>query len=521
MPTITFSEAIGGPVPMVEIEINLTGAGGLADGEQIRSIIVIAERVAAATGTADTISSTAFGSRDDGIAWFGTTSPGACMVAAIYDYYNSDSGGAKAEIWGAQIAEKATGTAPIQTLTITNNNTAAGVLTLRIGGHVFTIPISNATSVGDQATLIRDAFNNADEADRPPLVATAAAGPPGVVTFTGSVKCAHMNNIALETVSQGSIATTTYVWSDTTMGGAGGTPGVGGYAAGDFTAILAALVNFTDAGQYVIPWTENGNAAGQVFDTAVPTTLRAHLITKANATNMIPTSLRMAWKTTTTLSIAAVAALDTNDCERVSLVVPPYSATGDSGTWEGEIAARYAAMRASERHFGRPFDGLAFSGVAVPAAADNWTRAEQKTLLEGGCTPLAVPPMGDTMRMVRDVACRMDFGVLDTNAMDVLDYIRLDFQQALAAQSRMMIVDDDADMPLVEFCTQPKQVKALLRSRADLLAKEGYMTNVATNWANVTTNLSGSTLQIAIPVDLIPALHNIMTRLDAVVPPGA
>jgi phage tail sheath gpL-like len=518
MPTITFNEATGGPVPKVEIEINLQGAGGLPDGEQIRSMIIIAERVAAGTSTADTISPTAFGSGDDAIAWFGTTSPGAAMAAAAFDYYNSDSGAPKAQIWGAALAEKGTGTAPIQTLTLVGDATAAGLLVLRIGGKVFNVPVSNGMAIADQAIAIRDTFNNAPEKDRPPLVASAALG---VVTFTGSVKCAHMNNIGLETVTKGAIGTTTYTWSGTTMGAAGGTPGVGGYASGDLTNILAALTSFNAAGQYVIPWTENGNAAAQVFDTVVPTAFRGHIITQANATNLIPSSLRMAWKTTAALATAAVAALDTNDCERVSLAVPPYSAVSQSGTWDGEIAARYAAMRATQTHLGRSFNGLPFADVAVPNAADNWTTTEQQTLLEGGCTPLAVPNFDNVMRIVRDVACRTDFGVLDTMAMDALDYIRSDFAAALTAQPRQSIVADDAELPLVDFITQPKVVKALLRSRADLLQAAGYMTNVAANWDNVTVNLSGSTLQMAIPVSLVPALHNTMVRLDTAVPPGA
>jgi hypothetical protein len=124
------------------------------------------------------------------------------------------------------------------------------------------------------------------------------------------------------------------------------------------------------------------------------------------------------------------------------------------------------------------------------------------------------------MRMVRDVACRMDFGVLDTMAMDALDYIRNDWKAALLAQPRQSIVGDDEDVPLVDFITQPKIVKALLRSRADLLAEAGYMQNVAANWDNVTFNLTGSTLQFSIPVDLVPALHNIMVDEVATVPAG-
>ncbi|MEE9367148.1 MAG: hypothetical protein V3W44_10700 [Dehalococcoidales bacterium] len=518
MPTITFSEAIGGPVPMVEIEINLSGAGGLPSGGQTRSIIVVAEKVSAGSQVADTVSATAYGSGADGIAAFGTTSPGAAMIAAIYDYYNSETGRPRVEVWGACIDEDAGSTAAVQTMTMVGNATAAGTLILRIGGKIFRIGINNGMLIADQALAIRDAFNNALERDRPPLIATAALG---VCTFTATVKGSHMNNIAMETVDTGSIATTTYTWSDTTMGGAGGTAGIGLLAAGDFTAVIAALTSFTNAGQYVIPWTELGNAAAQTFDTVVPPIFRDHVISQGAADNMIPATLRMGYKTIPATAVAAVAALDTNDCERVSLAVSPYSITGGSGTWDGEVAARYAAMRATEPHLGRSFDGLPFSDIATSEPGDVFTRAELTTLLNGGCSPLNTPPMGDTVQMVRDVSCRIDLGMLDTQAMDSLDYIREDFQATLTAQRRMSIVADDADLPPVDFITQPKVVKGLLRSRSDLLAKAGYMTNVAANWPSVTTNLSGSTLQIALPIDLIPALHSIMARLDATVPPGA
>jgi len=522
MPTITFVEAVGGPVPAVEIELNLSGSGGLPDGGQIRSIIVVAEKVAAGTQTADTVSATAYGSGADGIAAFGTTSPGAAMIAAIYDYYNSETGRAKVEVWGACIDEDAGSVAAIQTCTVANNATAAGVLTLRIGGKLFTVSVTNGMTPANQEIAIAAAFNNALEKDRPPLLATAPGA--GVATFTASVKGAHMNNIGLETVSQGSITGSTYTWSGTTMGAVAGTAGVGALAAGDFTAVIAALESFSAAGQYVIPWTEVGNAGALAFDTVVPPIFRDHVISQGDASNMIPATLRMAWKDSGGAAIgpvAAVAALDTNDCERVSLAIAPYSAVEMSGSWEGEIAARYAAMRASEPHYGRSFDGLPFSDIATSAPGDVFTKAELTTLLNGGCTPLNTPRNGDTVQIVRDVCCRTDLGLFDTQGMDALDYIREDWEATLVAQRRLSIVEDTADLPPVEFITQPKVIKALLRSRADLLANAGYMTNVAENWPSVTVNLSGSTLQIAVPIDLIPALHNIMVRIDATVPPGA
>ncbi len=519
MPTITFTEAIGGPVPAVEIEINLSGSGGLPSGAQIRSILVIAEGVAAGTLAVDTISATAFGSETDGIAAFGTTSPGAAMIAAIYDYYNSETGRAKVEVWGARVTENAGGTAAAKTLTIVGVSSAAGVLIQRIGGKLFRTGISNAMAVNDQATAIAATFNNASEKDRPPLLASALAA---VVTYTATVKGSHMNNIALETVSTGSIGTTAYNWLAATMGGAG-VPGLATWATADFNTLIAALEAFNSAGQYVIPWTEDGleGDANIVFDTVVPDLFLDHIISQGDATNMIPTTLRMAWKCTVAKGVAAVAAYDTNDSERSSLATMPYADDGDAGTWEGEIAARYAAMRASERHYGRILDGLKFSEIAPASPADNYTKAEMTTLINGGCSPLWVPPFSDTVEISRDVSARTDFGVLDTQTMDSLDFIRSDFEAVLKAQRRMSIVSDDADLPPVDFITQPKVVKALLRSRADLLAKAGYMTNVAKNWPNVNTNLSGSTLQISLPVDLIPGLHNYMVRMDAAVPPGA
>ncbi len=523
MPEITFTEAIGGPVPAVEIEINLTGGTGLASGEQIRSIIVVAEKIGVGTQPADTVSATAYGSADDAIAAFGSTSPGAIMCAAAFDYNNKQrgSGRPKCEIWGACIDEDAGSVAAEQDLTIAGVSSAAGVLIQRIGGHIFRTAIGNSMAVADQATAIRDTFNDAPEHMRPPLLATAALG---VVTYTASVKGAHMNNIALETVSFGSVLTTTYTWENTTMGGAApGTPGIGALAAGDFTAVIAALTSFADAGQYVIPWTESGleGAANIVFDTTVPPIFRDHVISQADASNMIPASLRMAWKATPAFQVAAIAALDTSDCERVSLACAPYSDAGQSGTWEGEIAARYAAMRATQRHVGRSFDGLRFPDVATSAAGDNFTRGELKTIIEGGGSPLWVPPFQSTVEISRDVSCRQDFGVLDTMAMDVLDYIRNDFASAILSQPRQSIVADDQEVPLLEWVTQPGIVKTFLRSRADMLASAGYMTNVASNWENVAVNLVGSTLQLAIPVSLIPALHNYMVRLDATVPAGA
>jgi len=511
--TISFTEALGGPVPGTEIEINLQGLGGLPSGDQIRNILVLSERVAAGTSTGNAVTSTPFGSADDASTWFGAGSPGAHQCAYIFDYRNSESGKPKCAVYGAAVAV-AGGTAAIQTLTLAVNATASGVWEFMIGGF----PVSIAVSTGDtpivQATALVAAWNALAEKDSVPLTAANGAGANPAVTFTANTAGAHYNNIGLETITDPGIGTTD-AWSGTTMGAVGGTPGVG--LAPVLTTVIANLASFQGAGQIVIPWGEDGTAAAKSFEVAAVEGLIDHINTQGNATNMEPTSLVVAWKNTAALLAAAkgVAPFASDDDQRVHFVAHPYSAVSGAGAWEGELAAQTAALRATETHYARSFDGLKYRNLQQPLSADNWTSAELKTLIEAGCCPIWQPAIAADMVLVRDVISRTSFGVVDGTIMDSLDYVRASVAAKLATLSRMSIVDDDEDPPPVEHITQPGSIKALIRTVFNDLEAKGYVTNVADNWDNVVVELSGTTVALSIPTDIVPQLHNIMVRLDS------
>lgn len=511
--TITFTEAAGGPVPAVEIEINLQGAGGLPSGDEIRNIIVVAERVAAGTSSANAVNSTPFADADAAQTWFGAGSPGDCMCQQIFAYRNSKTGAAKAQVYGAAIAEKATGTAANQTLTFATNASGNGTWIFSVGGHQVSVTVSTGDTPTLQAAALEAAWDALSWANKPPIEIGVAAG---VATFTCSVKGTHINNVALETIQDPGIATTA-TWGGTTMG-AGATAGAGPQLVADYATLIANLASFTDAGQYVIPWAEAGNAAAKSFDDDAAETWIDHVNDRGDATNMVPATLIMAYKDTAANIVAAVTGFDSDDSERVNLLGHPYSATGGSGTWEGELAAQFAAMRASEQHFARSLDGLAFRNLQAPNASDNWTHAEQKTLIEGGVSPAYLPKGSSDVSLVRCIMARTGFGVVDGTIMDSLDYVRESCEaKLLASIDRFSIVDDDEEPPPVEHITQPAAIKALLRGVFVDLQNAGYITNLADNWDNVVVNLSGNTIQLSIPTDIVPQLHNIQVRLDATV----
>jgi phage tail sheath gpL-like len=510
---ISFSEALGGPVPATEIEINLQGAGGLPSGDQIRSVLVLAEKVAAGTATVDTVESTPFADADAAQTYFGAGSPGDCMCQQIFAYRNSDSGVPKAQVYGGNATEVGGSTAAVQTLTFgAGPATSSGVFIFKVGGHPFSVTVSTGDAVAAVATAAIAAYNALTWAEKPPI--TASSGGAGIVTFTANVKGAAINNVGLETVQDPDTAITD-TWSGTTMGAAGGTPGAGAGPA--LTTLIAAMASFSGAGQIVTPWLESGNAAVKDWDATAVNALMAHVVSMGDATNMVPSSLILSYKGTAAeiASILTTEVDDGDDAERAHFAAAPYSAVSGSGSWEGEIAAQFAAMRASESHLARSMDGLKFVDLDPPLAGDNWTRTEQKTLIEAGGSPVHQPSAGAQMVMVRDVSCRTEFGVLDGEVMDVLDYTRAAVAAKLTSLGRASIVDDDESVPPVEHITQPAAIKALIRTVFDELADTGYLTNVADNWDNVIIELSGSTVQMSIPTDVIPQLHNKMIRLDS------
>jgi phage tail sheath gpL-like len=210
--------------------------------------------------------------------------------------------------------------------------------------------------------------------------------------------------------------------------------------------------------------------------------------------------------------VTEVATLDSNDGERFMVV-------GVKATqmWTGEIAAKVAAIQCAEPSIPRSLNGLALADVEIPTtAATNWTADELVTLLNNGITPLYVAPGDDQLRIVRAVSIRTEYGVMDFALMPTLDYVRDDLKtNGAAAFARCSIVDDDAELPDVEYVVQPKIIKAWAKSRCKIHEANGYLTNVDTLWDDVEIEWDeANTVTMAIPVAMVKQLHNTMIRLD-------
>lgn len=486
---ITFYQAVGGPVPGFEAEIYLRGAGGLPDGLTYRDIVIYAERVAAGTQTVDTMSA-AQGSEAEAIAAFGATSPGAHMASLIWRFLEPETGKAKCRVFTVPIAEKSTGIAAAQTLTFAAGNaTAAGTWVFSVGGHRISVGVSAGDTPTEQAAAFVVAYDVLAEHETPPITSGSVLA---VMTLTFTAKGLLGNSVGLSTLTTPDIGTTA-TWGAATMAG-----GLGAQESDTAASLTAMLATKTPV--LCHPW----------YDNTTNELIVAHVVTKSLAGSELGSTMVWANDDTSTNLASNADTLDDDDAERILC-----AGIKGTETWDGAIAAEYAALQASEPHLARSLNGLKMQGVNVPVAADTFTAAQKKSLLESGVTPLSIPTGGDIIEVVRAVSMRTEYGVMDFALMTVADYVRDSLSGGLqAAFSRASIVANGAVTTTAEHVTTPKAVKTKAKSICLGLQKAGYLTDVETHWQNVVDELDGSTYKIVIPWEMVPQWHNTMMRLD-------
>lgn len=499
---INFYQATGGPKPKVEIEISLTAAVGMPSTSDRRTMYLMGPMGATAPGgTVDTVSALPFSSASDADDHFGTTvgcpTLAGYMAYQLFGYKNAKTGKAKCPVYGIGLTPPAGGTARIIGITFATTSTAAGTWTLQLWGHEWDVVVASGQTAIEQATSCVTAFNALTGENRPPFTASNGAGANPIVLLTAATKGLDYNGGGFGTVYDPGI-TTTVAWA-----GAGVAPGVLG--AGVYTTTTAEANLASTALRQLVPSFNDDTTVELLID----------LVNEnSDATNMLGSRLILALEGDAATAVAAAAAMDNDDTERVSFAV-----CDGSNSHASHIAAEFAAMRASEPHLARSMDGLSFDTVAIPTdAGDRYTATEQVVLLEGGCSPVILPPGGKSMTMCRDVSVRTDLGVMDAALIDVLDYVR-DYWAGLIATNldRASIVSDTAVMPPVGHVTRPKDISSLLRSGAEDLELAGYLTNVETHWEDVVIELTGSTVKVLVPTEMVPQLHNVMIRIDSAV----
>lgn len=493
--TIPFYQATGGPVPKFEVEINLTSAGSAPSTDTFRNIYIMAERVAAGTSVADTISP-AFGSADAGIAWFGANSPGAVMAAQIFYHREPTVGLRKGKIFGCALAAAA-GVVATNTLTFATTASGSGTWIFSVGGHQFSVSVASGDTAIVQATAFCAAYDALPAHQRMPLTVDNGAGTLAVVTLTGSVACAGLNTIGCSTIQDPDV-TTTDTWAATTL--------TGGTLYPDTATLLAAMLS-TQAPLIAVPWDLDG------WKTEAEDVV-THINLVSDGTHMLGATVICADVDSASNLVSDADGLDDDDGERVMVV-----GMKAGEYWAGELAAKVAAIQAAEPHIARSLNGLALQDVQIPTDANNWTADEMKTMLQGGVVPLYVPAGDDQLRICRAVSIRTEYGVMDFAIMPTLDYVRSDLRvNGSQAFSRASIVGDDDELPDVPHVVQPKLILAWAKNRCLMHQRNGYLQAVEANWVNAEIEWDGAnTVTMALPTSMVPQLHNTMIRMDQVI----
>lgn len=280
------------------------------------------------------------------------------------------------------------------TLTIANNATASGVLSVKIANQQVDIAVAAA----DTPTVIATALV-AQIAKQPDLPVTAG-NVAGVVTLTAKNKGTLGNEIKVSASITSGIATTAVVVA---------------MAAGATDPVIdTALAAVVAMGHNIIitPY----NTSADLIK------LRTHLALVSG-----PLEQRGAigiFGHTGTLAASTTLAGLVNDGRQSGILVP------SSRSLSYEVAAAFGAVVASEEDPARPLNTLELVGIDPSPIANRLSRTEQENALNNGITPSEIGP-GDRVQIVRaittytlDPQAVPDISLLDLTTIRTLDYVR-------------------------------------------------------------------------------------------------
>lgn len=352
-------------------------------------LLVIGQRLAA--GSVAALVPTAIFSDSDAAAYFGAGSALHLMCRAAI------KANAQLDLTAIAVDAAAAALAATGTVTITGPATAAGILSLWIGMKNIQVAIATDDSASDIAGNLSAALAGLSDL---PVTAAAAAG---VVTLTAKNKGTLGNGIkvALDAGTQ-------------LPAGAG--------------AVIVAMANgvgdpdITNALSVVFP-VRYHLIATQFADSANLGLLKDHLDT---VSGKVEQRGARGYFACTGLLAAGITLATGFNFERFSV---PYSR--GNRALAAELAAAYAAYRASVDDPSMPLDDEVLPGIAVPPNPSDWlSRTEQESCLHNALTPLYVGT-DNQLHICRAITTYMSAAdgtpndtLLDDNPIPILDYVR-------------------------------------------------------------------------------------------------
>ena len=487
MDSVTF---LGGPDPAVEIGFTL-GAGAGSDQSAERAIYVMAEGNGGGTGVAGDVEGP-FADANEAEDFFGGaawathlgTSPGAWLCHLIFDMNPN------AVVYGVYVAPLATTTKASNTIVFATTATGAGVCDLNLLG----CPVSVEIALDDTPTVVGDALVAAFELlsgpNLPPLHLSNAAG---TVTVEFTNKGTQPNGAPLEKIGITSGIGMTCTVTGNLATGAG---------TDVLTTPLAAIAGLRTP-LLVGMWNDANGTTGMLD------LIRIHCNTKSNPQDQLWSKFVTAKTDTRSNIVSWWATVDTNDTERGHAI-------GWTGArqWWPMMAADYAAAIASTDNLVLPINGtdLKHCSWFPPAATNRHNRTDRVTMLRGGVCPGRV--VDEKVTVTRYIMGRFDLGVVDGNAVDVLDYLAVDLAATFANLGPQNIVPAGSVAYGDDKITLD-QLQGMVVDRLYYMEREkGYLYDLTE--ANVklitTTYLGGGAVKVKIPkqcLQVVPGLHNI------------
>jgi phage tail sheath gpL-like len=369
--------------------------------------------------------------------------------------------------------------------------TSTGEFTIDIAGHLMTIPVVSGESIATVADRMETLWNARTGVDRPPI--TAVSDGVSTVTLTATVMGDLMNSARLVAVTTGN-----------EPGGMTMTPSAATLAAGSgtysLTAIFTALASVRTP-LLVSEWDSSPNAGAGAEVLAI----KNHCVTKSNPQDQLWSAMVCAETGADTGAIALL--VDDYDDERARVI-----AGINNYSLPMLIAADYAGAISLTNNLVLPRNGVVLKHTRVPAAADVMSKAERIAALNAGWCPLK--EVDGQMVVTRYIMSRYDLGVVDANAIDVLDYTATRFAARFAALGPLVVVPEGEDFRGEDAITLDG-VQAIVEDELVHIEEEdGFYYDVKSNLNQITTTYdSGGQVTVKIPASclkVMPGLHNVL-----------
>lgn len=402
-------------------------------GVQPQRILVIGQKLASGPATAG--QPVRIATPDQAVQQFGRGSMLALMFAV---FLKANPSG---EAWGLPLSDNPAGVAATKTVTVTGPATSAGVVNLYVGG----VRVQAAVAPADTATAVATALTAAVNAnlDLPVTAANAA----GVVTLT----CRHKGEAGEALDVRFNLNSGEGLPAGLTAVAAAGVAGAGNP---DVTAVFASIGDDW-FNTFVNPYTDAANL----------TVVETELAERFGPLKMID-GFAYGYRSAAFGDLAALGS---------SRNSPHSSIGGMKGcpTWSPVVAAAYAGVCS---YYGaidpaRPFQTLPLPGVAAPAVADRFSRAERDLLLRDGVSTFTVDAAGQVL-VERPITTYQtnayglpDTAYLDVNTLLTLSYLRFSMRSRIATKyGRHKLADDGTMFAPGQAIVTPKVIKAELVS---------------------------------------------------------